>query len=239
MNDGTSRIFGLLALLIGVWVVTYWLYDPSRPAPVTRDERIHDAPAPPPVVLPEPPTLPRREPEARRDPVPEPGPQEPPRGPTRVVIPPEFSEYTVQTGDRTLQDVAQRVYGDRSKWEAIASANPFFSPDKLKPGITVLRIPRDPTNIQGRLVEITPPDAGEQPGEAADAPPVAPAQPQREGWRTYTVLESDTLWGIAKKMYGRGTLAGLIAEANTDVLPDPDRLRAGITLKIPPAPPAD
>lgn len=242
MNDGTSRIFGLLALLIGVWVVTYWLYDPSRPAPITRDERIHDAPAPPPVNLPEPPTLPRSEAAARPDPVPEPRPQEPPRAPTSIVIPPEFDDYTVQKGDRTLQDVALKVYGDRSKWEAIASANPFFSPDKLKPGITVLRIPRDPGNIQGRLVQRPPPDDGN--GTYPDLLPVGPGEqpsppPTPEGWRTYTVQESDTLWGIAKKMYGRGTLAGLIAEANTDVLPDPDRLRAGITLKIPPAPPAD
>jgi len=59
------------------------------------------------------------------------------------------------------------------------------------------------------------------------------------GWRTYTVRDNDTLWGIAKQMYGRPSLTDLIAQANSDVLPDPDKLSPGIVLKIPPAPPAD
>lgn len=234
MHDSTSRVFGLLVLLIAVWVGAYWLYDPTRPARVTRDDRPRDAvPTVPAPVLPEPRSLPRA------DPSPAPRPVDPqPAQPSVVVVPPEFDEYTVQPGDRSLQDIAQRFYGDRAKWEAIASANPFFSPDKLKPGVTVLRIPRDPSNIQGKVVEVRPP-ADEQ-AMQTDPAPVAPdpAAPPA-GWRTYTVQESDTLWGIARKMYGRGTLTGLIADANRDVLPDPDRLRAGVVLRIPPAPAAD
>lgn len=232
VHDSTSRIFGLLVLLIAVWIGAYWLYDPSRPARVTRDERPNEAaPLLPPPTLPEPRSLPRAGVPPQREPQP---PESQPEPPAFVVVPPEFDEYTVQSGDRSLQDVAQRFYGDRTKWEAIASANPFFSPDKLKPGVTVLRIPRDPSNIQGRLVQ-TQPQEIEPPRQTqpTDQPPTAP------GWRTYTVQESDTLWGIARKMYGRGTLTGLIADANRDVLPDPDRLRAGVVLRIPPAPATD
>lgn len=234
MHDSTSRIFGLLVLLIAVWVGAYWLYDPSRPPRVTRDDRPRGpAPVPPPPTLPEPRSLPGGES------LPGPGPE--PRagapqveGPAAVVVPPEFDEYTVQPGDRSLQDIAQRLYGDRTKWEAIASANPFFSPDRLKPGVTVLRIPRDPSNIQGRLVQVRPPEE-----EPTPQPPSREQSAPDTGWRTYTVQENDTLWGIARKMYGRGTLTGLIAEANRDVLPDPDRLRAGVVLRIPPAPAPD
>jgi nucleoid-associated protein YgaU len=233
VHDATSRIFGLLVLLIAVWVGAYWLHDPSRPARVTRDERPRDPVAPPPPPsLPEPRSLARAE-----DPLgPEPRPAEGPPGeqPAVVVVQPEFDQYTVQPGDRSLQDIAQRFYGDRAKWEAIASANPFFSPDRLKPGVTVLRIPRDPTNIQGRIVRSRPPE--EEPPRRTPTPDEpGPAT----GWRMYTVQENDTLWGIARKMYGRGTLTGLIADANRDVLPDPDRLRAGVVLRIPPAPTSD
>jgi hypothetical protein len=38
MTDTPRRIFGIICLLVGVWVVTYWLYQPSAP-PVTFGER--------------------------------------------------------------------------------------------------------------------------------------------------------------------------------------------------------
>jgi len=50
--------------------------------------------------------------------------------------------------------------------------------------------------------------------------------------RTYVIASGDTLSGIAFTYYGTGIAWLRIAEANPDV--DPDRLRVGTTLRIPP-----
>jgi nucleoid-associated protein YgaU len=255
MGDSTSRLFGVLGLAIAVWVVVFWLYEPSSRRRILVDERPIQEAAPPAPALPQPRSLPPAanqpqapgntagpEPDPVRIPPPEPMPV---AGPGEVLIPPEFIDYTVQTGDRSLQDIAVRFYGDRSRWTAISRANPFFTPDKLKPGVTILRIPKDPDNIRGKVVKIDPPQSSPPAAPAtAQQPDRSPADPPKpstvaDGWRTYVVQDNDTLWGIAKRMYGRPSLTNLIAEANTDVLPDPDRIKAGITLRIPPAPPAD
>jgi nucleoid-associated protein YgaU len=245
MRDPTSRIFAVLGLMIAVWVVVYWLYEPGSRSVVLDDRPPVEAPAPAAPDLPQPDSLPPAPPRDDRpvDP-PQPAPTEPPilepafnAAPEtlvpksgEVLIPPEFEEYTVQPNE-TLQDIARRRYGDAARWKAISRANPLVPTDRLKPGRTVLRLPKDPDNIQGRIVKIETP-------VPPPTPSPAPASTPAAGWRTYTVQESDTLWGIARKMYGR-PLTELIAEANTDVLPDPDRIKAGIVLKIPPAPPAD
>ncbi len=67
------------------------------------------------------------------------------------------------------------------------------------------------------------------------ASPVQPSQPQPEQptGRFYTVQSGDTLGSIAKKFYGDGRKWPTIAAANKDVLPDPNRLRIGLKLRIP------
>ena len=47
--------------------------------------------------------------------------------------------------------------------------------------------------------------------------------------------EGDTLWSIAAnpQVYGDATKWRRLAEANRDVLKSPDRLRAGLSLRIP------
>lgn len=57
--------------------------------------------------------------------------------------------------------------------------------------------------------------------EAADVP-------------TYTVQSGDTLWKIAKEAYGSGGEYMKIFEANRDQLDNPDLIRPGQVLKIPP-----
>lgn len=51
----------------------------------------------------------------------------------------------------------------------------------------------------------------------------------------YVVKKGDTLWSIAAdpQIYGDATKWRRIAEANRDVLKSPDRVRAGMTLRIP------
>jgi nucleoid-associated protein YgaU len=49
----------------------------------------------------------------------------------------------------------------------------------------------------------------------------------------YVVQEGDNLWGIAKKVYGKGSRWEEILDANARLLRSPDALRAGMVLHIP------
>ena len=52
-------------------------------------------------------------------------------------------------------------------------------------------------------------------------------------YSTYVVKTGDTLWSIAADLYGQATRWRAIYEANRDVLHTPDRLRPGMSLRIP------
>ena len=64
-------------------------------------------------------------------------------------------------------------------------------------------------------------------GSSSTAPPSTPTT------RTYTVQKGDTLWKIAKEVYGKGSDWHRIHEANKDVIKDPDLIQPGWTLRIP------
>jgi nucleoid-associated protein YgaU len=49
----------------------------------------------------------------------------------------------------------------------------------------------------------------------------------------HEVVSGDTLWKIAKKYYGDGSLYMEIFNANQDVLTDPDKIKVGQKLRIP------
>lgn len=67
------------------------------------------------------------------------------------------------------------------------------------------------------------------------SPPPSPS-PAAVG-DTYVVGEGDTLATIAEKLYGDSTLWRRIYEANVSAIgPNPDNLRLGTTLRIPPKP---
>ena len=59
----------------------------------------------------------------------------------------------------------------------------------------------------------------------------APADNQFTQW--HEVVSGDTLWKIAKKFYGDGSLYMEIFNANQDVLKDPDKIQVGQKLRIP------
>jgi len=66
----------------------------------------------------------------------------------------------------------------------------------------------------------------------AEAPTTAPAAtPGEERW--HVVASGDTLSGLAKKYYGKGSLYTKIFEANTDQLKDPNLIKVGQRLRIP------
>jgi len=77
------------------------------------------------------------------------------------------------------------------------------------------------------LGEIAPP---EMDIDEAGAAPLSPAR-----YDTYVVQKGDTLWTIAKKpeIYGKATYWRRLFDANRDLLSSPDRLKAGMKLKIP------
>lgn len=52
--------------------------------------------------------------------------------------------------------------------------------------------------------------------------------------QTYTVAKDDNLSKIAKHFYGKASAWPKIFEANRDQLDDPDRIKPGQVLKIPP-----
>lgn len=237
MTDTPSRLFSLVAILIAVWVLVYWLYEP-RPPKVTADMIPAGARTPPSPSVPEravrsvPPIVSQDRPIT---PETQPGPGKatvtPPMAPPAPpqIIEPQFRKYIVQPGDVSWESIAQRVYGDRRMWSVIAQANPLATSDRLKPGTTVLNIPVDPSNIQGKPnpEAVLPTPAGTV---AAVPTPPKPAE------TIYIVQEGDTLWAIARRVYGKGAMWETIYRANRDRIKDKDRPIAGTSLVIPPRP---
>jgi nucleoid-associated protein YgaU len=128
--------------------------------------------------------------------------------------------YTVQEGDDGFWAVSQKVYGHGKYWQLIRDANPTADSNALRAGQT-LRIPALPEE------ERQPPSGPEPtPGSTREL---------AGGRRVYTVEKGDNgFWGISQKVYGTGTYARLIQEANPQA--DTGSLRPGQTLIIPPRP---
>lgn len=243
--------------MVGVWIVTYWLYEPRRtvsidpPATLTGEyggavAGTEGSGAPRVTLDPEPTQQAigvLAPPKSTAANAPAPAPVRTRR--VLKILKPEFREYVVQKGDVSLKAVAARkdIFGDARKWQAISRMNPHVSPDKLKPGVTVLKIPLDPDNTQGKEVWVDEPivetaggSGGTGPGEAPGARPAA-SQPSAEpAGKTYTIQREDTLWEISKKFYGRGGAWRTIYEANRALIPNPDRPPTGVTITIPAEP---
>lgn len=61
----------------------------------------------------------------------------------------------------------------------------------------------------------------------------APAAPAPAPQRTHTVVKGNTLWGIAQKFYGKGTLWPRIFDANRSKIKDPHWIYPGQVFVIP------
>jgi nucleoid-associated protein YgaU len=222
----SRRVLGALAVLALVWIGVYWATPPA-PQPVaaiTFENRAADpTPArrdiapPPPVIASDPPPdfEPVVQPVSVSDASPEP-----------AVIPPSFRDRVVRSGE-TMETIARAEFGDASMWTVIASANPRVDPMKMRAGMT-LRIPLDPTNIQGK------------PNPAIAESTVTPETTSTESARIeYIVRSGDTLGGIARTYYNSAAKWRIILDANRDILSRPEQLRPGMKLVIPPAPSGD
>lgn len=238
MERGSSRLALGALTLVGVWILTYWLWPASDPPIIfdSRDDQT-DATDPPPMIArggkgdvsdarsdrprqtaqaaveadakPSPPESPKEEKESTSKE------GHPARKNESEIVQPRFDEYIVRQGD-DIWTIAERVYGDRELWQAIAKANPLADIERLRAGRT-LRIPLDPQNIQGVAADQTEP-----------APPDQPVE--------YVVESGDTLSEIAQRVYGQSHLWRIILDANSDRLSAPEDLRPGMRLVIPPPP---
>lgn len=130
---------------------------------------------------------------------------------------PPFREVIARQGD-TFEKIAERELGSTTQWKAIARANPYKDPSRLRPGDTV-RVPIDPRNPQGKPTE------SEQNVPAAPPPAVE-----------YKVQSGDTLSDISKQFYGSVRYVDFIYEANRDRLRSKNDLKVGQVLRIPAKP---
>lgn len=255
MPTSPSKVVAILAVLLGVWALVFWMYRPGEvnlagtPITMGRAPGFEDLKGPALAAL-EPlettPTDPMLVHAGRGEASMNQGiggslppslvignqgelsvaPKATPAKSRTVVIPPKFREYTVAKGDVSFEVIAQRVYGDRRFASAISRANPFVTPNKLVVGRTVLRIPEDPTNTQGKVVEIAA-------GSSNQANKKTEPTEKAASGRTYVTKSGDTLSSISKQFYGKAAMWKKIADANRAVLPDPAKVKPGLELTIP------
>jgi len=247
MAAGSSRLAGFALILVAVWIAVYWATpapdDAARTLRLSRGEppeqqretappaRETEEADPAPVDIAGPPPAEQIEPKQAQPPTPSDlvpvSPEEleafeaerdAEEAPGVETVPPTFRMYVSERGD-TFQSIAREFYGSVNYWGVIARANPDVDPNRLGPGRR-LRVPLDPSNIQG-----LPADGETQPDH--------PEPDMTE----YIVAKGDTLSEIAQALYGRSSLWRRIADANPGV--NPNRLRPGQVLKIPPPPAAD
>jgi len=81
------------------------------------------------------------------------------------------------------------------------------------------------------MQEKIPPARGTPQDAAPEQSDAAPADGAYTQW--YEVKKGDTLWKIAKEVYGDGSLYPEIFKANQDTLSDPDKIQVGQRLRIP------
>ncbi|MEE9211980.1 MAG: LysM peptidoglycan-binding domain-containing protein [Phycisphaeraceae bacterium] len=121
--------------------------------------------------------------------------------------------YTIKGGD-TFSSIAVALYGSERWWVDIAQVNPTVDPTRLK---------------VGQMIKL--PDRRDL--DAADEP----ALPAPSATVTYTIRSRDTLSSIAGHYYNDPSLWRVIYNANRRTIgPDPDRLKPGDKIKVPPAP---
>lgn len=131
--------------------------------------------------------------------------------------------HVVQRGE-TLSAISRKYYGTVAKWRTILEANSdkLGSPRELRPKMR-LTIPVAPglraraEGSQSRRQVLAANSSG---SEASDR-------------KTHTVRKGDTLYRIALKYYGDGSLYKKILKANRNKLSGPRDLKPGMQIEIP------
>lgn len=232
MSDrGAPHFAGLLALLAIVFVVVYWIVPSGEvrvppeiePATTSTDPAGEPEPAAPDVLTPSIDDTTPVEPDIDfLDDETLAGTDDDSAETPSAVEPPVYTLFTIRPPGMTLEDVSLEVYGTRQHWRAIARMNGHsLDPNRVRPG-QVIKVPQNPENVQGL------------PGEGFDPEDAPEPEPS---YTEYIVSRNDTLWDIAKALYGSGTKWTVIRDANRELVgEDGSRLRSGMILRIPPPP---
>ena len=172
-----------------------------------------------PSTVPEPKSEPKSEPKD----TPSPGISSIPRPPAPTA---RGRTWTVVEGD-TLGDIAFEHYGRASQWKRIAAANPSINPDRLKPGMVLTLPPKDTSDKPAKVR----PSSSETP----DGVQSNRGSSIKQSGPVHVVAEGETLSDIAEKYYGTQTAWLKLYDANKAAIGDnPDRLKVGMRLVIPP-----
>lgn len=140
------------------------------------------------------------------------------------------STHVIAKGE-TLEDVAEKYLGAKSRWRELIAWNPGLDPRRLKIGQVVRVSASQPGASLAVTPKLVPAAQATGPAPAAPAPSAALASAAKS--QTHTVVKGDTLGKIAKKYLGSATRADDIYKANTDVLKSKDALAVGQVLRIP------
>ncbi len=136
--------------------------------------------------------------------------------------------HVVQQGE-TYWSIARQHYGEARYFQALAEYNkPRISEQTaLKPGMKVLVPSAETLDARfGRLMQAS--------GQAKPpAKPLAGLRFDAQGQPFYVVGEGDTLGDIARRYLGRTLRSEEIYRLNEEQLPNPNRLKAGMTLVMP------
>ncbi len=141
--------------------------------------------------------------------------------------------HVVAEGE-SLWKIAERHYGDGSKWTKIRDRNPkLVDEDGIVRAGVKLAIPLEVA------VAATAPEAGKPAGKPATTPtrPTSPSTPKADEKkpasksRTYVVKRGDSLGEIAQRELGSARRWQEIVKLNG--IEDPDHVPAGVTLRLP------
>lgn len=132
--------------------------------------------------------------------------------------------YKVKAGDN-LWTIAQATYGNGTYAGAIAQANPTVDPGKLHVDMTIV-LP-DPSEV----VKAAP--TSRPTAEATRTPSEQPIDPNTQ----YRVKDTDSLYSISIKLYGKADRVEKLHQLNKQLLGnDPSRLKVGWVLQLPEKP---
>jgi LysM repeat protein len=130
--------------------------------------------------------------------------------------------YTVVAGD-TLSSIAQKEYGEASKYTLIVAANPGLDASHLRLKQTI-KIPPAPTpSLAASTTDTSDWNHGSTTRPSGDVNATG---------NVYTVQDGDSLWTIAKQVYGDAKLCTAIEKSNHGV--SSATLRKGQKLSCPP-----
>ena len=141
-------------------------------------------------------------------------------GPISTTVTPQFPANTALTGSRTAGTDAGKTAAGGTNTGGANDARTNTAGDGLP------RMQKPTTDQPPTLTGTS--GSGATAGGASNGKP--PAQPGAAG--TYVVKEGDTLSSIARAIYGKSSYYLQLAKANPNI--DPNRMRLGTTLVIPP-----